>query len=344
MRAYRRRKVLALAAGVLAAATACTSSAPPTSTKQAAAASATPTPSPSAVGLTRAEAAKEFNDFIVTDDRLRVAGDQEVHLEGLLDLEAKDLTTGGQTLLTVAAFLSTDYAPPRYKWGSPTLYVPRFAVDEKAPWFSALATRNGRPTLLTFAKAADRWRLSSVAQLLPGQQLPEIELDAESFATALAPDDKTVTISPQFMQPVHASVAETGTAGVTAGLLAAGPYTTEVAEQIASLRDKAKGNGYSYDSIFSADNFPVYALRTKDGGALIQYSLSRTTTTTTKTAEDDYIPVPESARWAISAPVLRRTLRLIETHQYATAVPPLSRPSAAAVIAHDGALTKASGQ
>ncbi|MGI5283741.1 hypothetical protein ACQEVF_10450 [Nonomuraea polychroma] len=339
MRAYGRRKVLALAAGVLAAATACTGNAPPTPTKQAAAASATPTPSADAVAVTRAEAAKEFRDIMVTDDALRVKSD----LEGRLDWAARDLTTGGQALLTVAAYLSTDYAPPRYRWGQPTLYVPRFAADEKAPWFTALATRDGQPTLLTFAKS-DRWRLSSVARLLPGQELPEIEVDADGYATALAPDDKTVTISPQFMQPVHASVAETGTAGVTAGLLAAGPYTTDVAEQIASLREKAKSSGFSYDSIFSADNFPVYALRTADGGALIQYSLSRTTTTTTKTAEDDYIPVPESARWAISTPVLRRTLRLVETHQYATAVPPLSRPSAANVIAHDGALTKASGQ
>jgi hypothetical protein len=331
--------VLALAAGVLAAATACTGNATPPPPTKSAVATTTPSPSASTPAITRAEAAKEFTKIVVTDDALRVKSP----LEGRLDLEAKDLMTGGQAPLTVAAYLSTDFAPPRYKWGPPTFYVPKFSSQERAPWFSALATRNGHPTLLTFAKS-DRWRLSSAAQLLPGQGVPEIELDAEGYATALAPDDKTVTISPQFMQPVHASVAETGSAGVTAGLIAAGPYTTEVAEQIAIQRERAKNDGFSYDSIFSADNFPVYALRTRSGGALIQYSLSRTTTTTTKTAEDDYLPVPEQARWAIDSAVLRRTLRLIETHQYATAVPPLSRPSAAAVIAHDGALTRASGQ
>ncbi|MGN9836936.1 hypothetical protein ACTMTI_02310 [Nonomuraea sp. H19] len=339
MRVYGRRKVLALAAGVLAAATACTGNATPASSKAAATHSATPTtPAPAPPGVTRDEAAKVFSEITVTDDLLRVKND----LQGRLGL-AVDLMTGGQTPLTLAAYLSTDYAPPRHKWGVPTLYVPRFATDERAPWFSALATRDGKPTLLTFAKS-DRWRLSSAAQLVQDQQVPDIELDADGYAAALAPDDKTVTISPQFMQPVHASVAETGSAGVTAGLIAAGPYTTEVAQQIADLREKAKLDGFSYDSIFSADSFPVYALRTEDGGALIQYSLSRTTTTTTKTAEDDYIPVPESAGWAISTPVLRRSLRLIETHQYATAVPPLSKPSAAAVIAHDGGLTRASGQ
>ncbi len=334
--------MLALAAGVLAAATACTSSAAPPSTKPAAA-SSTPSPSASAVAVTRAEAAKVFTEITLGDNVLRADGLRgESSLEGRLKLEVEGLTTGGRTPLTQAAFLSTGYAPPRYRWGTPTLYVPRFPPGEQAPWFSALATRDGRPALLTFAKS-DLWRLSSVAQLLPDQQVPEIQVDSEGYATALAPDDKTVTISPQFMQPVHASVAETGSAGVTAGLLAPGPYTTEVAEQIADLRKEAKLSGYSYDSIFSADSFPVYALRTADGGALIQYSLSRTTTTTTRTAEDDPLPVPDSARWAISDPVLRRTLRLVETHQYATAVPPLAKPSAAAVIAHDGGLTRASG-
>jgi hypothetical protein len=42
------------------------------------------------------------------------------------------------------------------------------------------------------------------------------------------------------------------------------------------------------------------------------------------------------ARWAISSPVPR----LVETHRYATAVPSLSMPSAAAVIAYDGGLNE----
>ncbi|MEO3871221.1 hypothetical protein ABGB18_20610 [Nonomuraea sp. B12E4] len=346
MRAYGRRKALALAFGVLAVATACSGGAPPATTKSAMALSPTPSPTGEQPAVTLTEAAGEFTKITVTDDAFRVRSRDPAlreALKGRLRM-AKDQLTGGQASLTEAAYLSTDYAPHRYRWGAPTLFVPRFAPDEKAPWFSALATRDGRPTLLTFAKS-DRWRLSSAAELLPGQELPEIELDDDGYATPVASDDKTITISPQFMGPVHASVAETGSAGVTAGLLAAGPYTTEVAEQIASLREKAKLDGFSYDSIFSADNFPVYALRTSNGGALIQYSLSRNTTTNTKTAEKDFIPVPDSARWAIKDDdkVVRRSLKLTETHQYATAVPPLTAPAAASVIAHDGALTRASG-
>ncbi|MFG1703613.1 hypothetical protein ACFLIM_10500 [Nonomuraea sp. M3C6] len=337
MRAYGRRKVLALAAGVLAAVTACTGNGQPAPTRSAVAASASPSPTLPPPAVTRAEAAEVFDEITVTDDTLRVKSD----LQGRLAL-ALDLTTGGQTPLTVAAYLSTGGAPPRYRWGAPTLFVPRFGQAERAPWFSALATRNGRPTLLTFAKS-DRWRLSSAAQLLPGQELPKIKLDADGYAAAVAPDDKTVTISPQFMGPVHASVAETGSAGVTAGLIAGGPYTTEVAEQIATDRGTAKDGGLGYDSIFSADNWPVYALRTENGGALIQYSLSRNTSTKNMTDKSYIIPVPEEAGWAMTDSTVRLSLKLTEVHQYATAVPPLTAPAAAAVIAHDGALTRASG-
>ncbi|WP_207755959.1 hypothetical protein, partial [Nonomuraea cypriaca] len=313
MRAYGRRKALALAAGVLAAATACSADVPPAPSKApASAAAASPTPSEPEPAVTREEAAKVFRDITLTDDALRVKSDEH-DLEGRLSL-ATDITTGGQTQLTVAAYLSTDYAPPRYRWGAPTLYVPRFPPEERSPWFSALATRAGDPTLLTFAKS-DRWRLSSVARLLPGQESPRIELDEEGYATALASDDKTVTISPQFIGPVHATMAETGSSGVTAGLIAPGQYTSEIAEQIAQDREQAREDGFTYDSIFSADNWPVYGLRTENGGALIQYSLTRNTSTRNVANKSYIIPVPEDASWSIPTRSVPRSLKVTEIHQ-----------------------------
>jgi hypothetical protein len=329
--------VLALAVGLLATVGACTGSVQAPPTKTAAARAASPAPAAPAPALTRSEAAKAFNTVLVTDDALRVPSE----VPGRLRL-ARELTTGGQTPLLQAAYLSTGNRPPRYTWGLPALLVPRFAQGS-ALWFSALVTRNGRSTLLTFTKG-EIWQLSSAAQLLPGQTLPDVRLDADGYATAVAIDDKTITISPQYMGPVHASVAETGAAGVTAGLIADGPYTTGVAEQIATVREQSKVAGFSYDSIFSADNWPVYSLRTEDGGALIQYSLSRNTTTKTIANETYKIPVPAAAAWTMpDRPTTPLSLKLTEIHQYAAVVPPLTAPAAARVIAHDGALTGAMG-
>ncbi|WP_336207828.1 hypothetical protein [Nonomuraea sp. LPB2021202275-12-8] len=336
MRVHGRRTALALAVALLASA--CSGPAGPAPAPAAATrgVSAAPSTSPTAAAtaVTPVEAAQVFATFTATDNVLRDGGDLRLAMEYVRDAEAR---------LTAVAFLSTDGEPPRRRWGPPILYVPRFPASEQAPWFSVLATRDGHPTMLTFAKAGD-WRLGAAARLLSGQEAPRIQLDPEGYATALAPDDKGVTISPQYMGPLHATVAEAGAEGVSAGLIGSGPYTTEVAAQITADRERAKKNGFSYDSIFTANDHPVYGLRTQDGGAVIQYSLSRTTTTTTKTAEDDYIPVPATARWAIDAPVVRRNLRITEVHQYVTAVPPSTAPAAAEVIGHDGALTRAAGQ
>ncbi|MEU8145566.1 hypothetical protein [Nonomuraea sp. NPDC048901] len=339
MRSYGRRKVLALAAGLLAAAVGCSAAPQPEPSQVAAttAKSVTPTPSAETPLITPADAAKAFATFTATDDLLRAGGDLRLAMELTRDAEAQ---------LTSSAFLSTGNRPPRYTWGAPTLFVPRFKQSETAVWFTVLATRNGHPTLLTFANAdakSDDWRLSSATQLLPGQDPPRIQLDAEGYATVLAPDDKSITISPQFMGPLHATVAEAGETGVAAGLLERGPYTTDVAEQITTDRERAKIGGFSYDSIFSAGDYPVYALRMVGGGALIQYAMTRTTTTTVETDKADFVPVPESARWLYHNDRARRFLKTTEINQYATVVPPSGTPTPAAIIAHTGALTKAVG-
>ncbi|MCP2345782.1 hypothetical protein [Nonomuraea roseoviolacea] len=347
MRASGRLRTLALAAGLLAGATACSggSAAPPSAsvTRAAVTSSATATPAPPPPEVTRAQAGEVFSTLTATDDVLRAAAPKL--RDGTLR-DALDLTRDAEAQLTTAAYQSTGYHPPRYEWGSPVLYVPRFPAGAESPWFTALVTRDGHPTLLTFARVnrGAEWQISAVTRLLDGQDPPPVQLDSEGYATALDPGDKSVTISPQYMGPLHATVAEAGATGVAAGLIAPGPYTTDLAEEISDERTAAKEDGLSYDSIFSGNDYPVYALRTRDGGALIQYSLSRNTTTTAQTNVKDFIPVPDDAQWAIDEPKVRRTLKLTETHQYATAVPPASAPAAARVIAHEGGLTRASGE
>ncbi|WP_214321028.1 hypothetical protein [Nonomuraea sediminis] len=339
MRVIGRLKALALAVGLLAGAAACTTSASPATTPSTAGATPTPTPSPTAPPVTPVEAAKVFATFTASDNALRRAGNMQPALR--MDM---DNTRDAYAQLTAAAFASTGGHPPQYTWGPPTLYVPRFKPDEQALWFTALATRNGHPTLVTFAKSGD-WRVSATEQLLPGQDPPQVQLDAEGYATALPPDDKSVTISPQFMGPLHATIAEAGATGVTEGLIEPGPLTTDIAAQIATSRADAKGSGYGYDSIFSQGDYPFYALRTRDGGALIQYALTRITSTIprTKAAKDDGIPVPESARWAIKFRSVDNVLKLTETHLYAAVVPSAKAPAPARVLAHDGALTRVNG-
>ncbi|GAA0948738.1 lipoprotein [Nonomuraea longicatena] len=330
-----------LAAGLMAGAVAC-SGAPETGL------SAKVDPTPAATGpaaepaataalVTPEQAREVFATITSTDNLARAMGSH---------MYAEQLNRDGQNSLTSTAFQVNDGRPPTRAWGPPEVFVPRFTAEEGSPWFTALATRDGRPTLLTFVRGDSGWRLSLAAELVPGEKAPEVALDAEGYATVVPPEDKSVLIGPKFMAPLHATVAETGSGGVAAELLTAGPYTTEVAAKSAADRKKWELDGYSYDAIFTPGDNPVYALRTADGGALIQYTLTRATTTTpaTKSAESEGVPVPREARWAIDVSRARRSLKIYEVNQYATAVPPATSTTRATVIARDGAIHRAVGE
>ncbi|MEU4549507.1 hypothetical protein [Nonomuraea dietziae] len=332
MRAYGRRRMLALAAGLLAAATACSGSGEPASSPVAAAtsaAAAAPTTPSVAPGVSLSEAANAFSEYIVTDDLLRAAGERRL---------GRELARDGRADLTTADFASTDDRPARHSWGTPTFLVPRLLPDEPL-WFSVVVPRDNRTAVLTFAKGPD-WRLSALALLLPGQRLPEVKLDTSGYAEVVGSEDKGVQISPRYIAPLHATIAERGPAGIAAGLIAAGPYTTETAAEIADSRAAAKKDGFTYDSIFSAADYPVYALRTVDGGALVQYSLLRTTSMNSVISVSPFLPVPPEGRWALTREQYRDNIKIFETQQYVATVPPAS---AATVIAYDGAITKGSG-
>ncbi|WP_084962086.1 hypothetical protein [Thermoactinospora rubra] len=338
MRAYGRRRFLALALGLVAGAAGCTSQPAPRSTQVAARSTVTPSPTPSEPPITPSKARAAFAAYVATDDRVRGAGDLSWAL---------DTVTGGRHDLTKAEYESTGGEPRRPAWGEPTVLVPRLAAGDRNPWFSVVVERDGTPAILTFVRAGEDWRLSSAAALARDRRLPAVKLDADGYAEPLASGDQSVAISPKFMAPLHATIAEAGPQGIAAGLIAPGPFTTEVAEQIAEDRERWKGTGYDYDSIFSTGELPVYALRTEDGGALVQYSLSRQTTITpvTDSAASTPIGVPKAAQWAVGRSYVSvaqlEPLKVFEMHQYATAVPPAGASQPAVVVAHDGAVTRA---
>lgn len=333
----RAKGLLALGALLLISLTACSGgdvahpSSAPTAT-----ASAVSTPKPAPTPITLARARAEFKAFTAADEWVRAAG---------LYRDALEQVTGGQSALTAAAFDSAKGRPAAYRWGEPTMLVPRLAAHDGNPWFSAIADRDGRPTLVTLAWTGGRWRLSSMAVL---RRIPQVELDADGYAVPVASQDTGVLISPKYVAPLHATIAEAGPDGVAGKLISPGPYTTEIAERDAEDRAMWRGREYDNDSTFSTGDLPIYALRTKDGGALVQYSLTRTTTVTPKTSGEEGvpIPVPERARWVIGEvvrPTRLKPLSVSEVHQFATLVPPVRADHPADVIAHDGGVTKASG-
>ncbi|GGP87117.1 hypothetical protein [Streptosporangium pseudovulgare] len=345
MRAHRRRGPLALALALVTCAAACSGPGDQTPLKGGMPPGSTPTPAaPAEPPVTLAEA----------DDALAGVLDAEGVLSGATPHLAADRrymlaqTCDAQQALSSAAFNVSAGAPPHHTWGRPRLLVPRV---QRAPyWFAAVVSREdsaggSRTAVLTLTERDDRWCVSSTALLEPGERVPEIARDAEGYATALDQDDRSVEISPRLMAPLHATAAEQGTQGIAAGLVEKGRRTTGYAEEIAAERKKYKADDcQGYDSIFGASGYPVRALRTADGGAMVMYSLIRTDTLTVKVVPCAMIRVPKHLERLVSGSNLPvKELRIVETQPYVSVVPRRNAHGPARVIAYLGAVTKVFG-
>ncbi|MEV7005775.1 hypothetical protein [Streptosporangium sp. NPDC051022] len=335
--------VLAPLTALLAAAAACSSSGGTAPKRSAQATTPASTSAPAALStppVTLAEANRALSGILGAEALLEGAAPHlEADRRNILEQ-----TRDAQEALTAAAFNTSAGPLPHYTWGRPEVLVPR---AQRAPfWFAAIVDRQDtagetRSAVLTVTRYGEHeWYLSSTSLLDPGSRAPEVAKDAQGYATALDDDDPTVEISPRLMAPLHATSAEEGSAGFAAGLIEKGPHTTGYAEEIAGKRPKYKTDCLGYDSIFGASNYPVRALRTVDGGAMIMYSLTRTTTVTAKIEPCAYIRVPPNVERLASATTARKELRTVETQLYVSTVPAKNSRRAARVIGYLGGVTK----
>jgi hypothetical protein len=296
--------------------------------------------------VTLREAARELETLLAADDVARASGEVRLALE---------LARDGQHAITPAIYRSAGLTPPRYVWGRPRLLVPR--LSDYPHWFAALVERREadnprarpRTAVLVLMRDAEHapWRLAFSALLDEDREPPSVALDDEGYATALATRDESIKISPHLIGAVHATIAEEGTVAFAKGLFAPGPYTTGYYTEITESRRLAKERDcMNYDSIFAATTYPVYALRREDGGALVFYSLNRTTTwhPVLKCGEGRRLEIPEGARWLLSDPSIVAQRQIVETQHYVSVVPPKNAAAPAEVIAYDGMITKASAR
>lgn len=309
---------------------------------------ATPSPSPQPPAVTLDEAREALDTFLATDGVVRAAQ---------ADRWTISLTRDGRRPITVARLHSRSAKASRYTWRHHQVFVPRQRPGSSPQWFAATAERRdasgrSRTVMLAFARAgADSpWQNSSESLLYEDEDAPEVAVDEEGYATALDPRDQSVAVSPNLLGPLHATVAEEGPKGFASALIAAGPHTTGFSADIEATRQEAQGRDcMSYNSIFAVGaNYPIYALRTADGGALVFYTLVRTSTWSTdpglKCGKGRPVAIPREARWLLSTKDMQiyGKRRIQETQQYVTAVPPKTSTAPVHVIGYEGAVTEAS--
>ncbi|MQA95133.1 MAG: hypothetical protein GEV11_10990 [Streptosporangiales bacterium] len=291
--------------------------------------------------LTVQEARRAFDAFSDNTDVARASGDERLALQYVTD---------GQAQLTAAAFRRAAYVGeplPRYRYTSPRLFVPRTGTYPR--WFVAAAKRTGdgqtRTAVLVFTRMepGERWKVSLITLLDKGEKLPVPVIDRSGFASALRTDEQGLVLEPKMVGAMHATLAEDGPESQATRVMEPGKHTSDNAAKIEKSKERADDAGLAYDAIFSAPRQPSFALRTRDGGALVLYPLAFDTVVVAKSEDVDRVPVPQEVQHLLEKLILKEELDVIELYQYAAYNPPKGK-GRARVLGAEGTVVKADGE
>ena len=169
---------------------------------------------------------------------------------------------------------------PRYRYGTPTFYVP--ALTGYPQWFVVAAERTtvtgGKPgakasTLMLFDRETKSvaWTLSGTAVL--SRPLPAIARNADGYAIAVPTSDSALLLRPEVVGATHAAVVDDGPASPAAAVVAAGPQTTGLYAAQAARAAAEQARGLQYQWLLQGSTWPQTGLRLAGGGALIFYGM-----------------------------------------------------------------------
>ncbi|TDC54657.1 hypothetical protein E1281_15940 [Actinomadura sp. KC345] len=167
---------------------------------------------------------------------------------------------------------------PKLAFREASFYIPRLGGYPQ--WFAAGAvTGQGKQArrhamLFTRAKAGAPWLLASDPR--PGDDpLSRVALDPDGYATPVAQDAEGLAVPPRKLPAAHAALLTEGPRAEDASVIADGPQTSETYKALTQGAKTLAGRGVTLSSRFSAAPYTVYALRTKDRGALVWYVLKQ---------------------------------------------------------------------
>lgn len=309
-------------------------------------AESSPDTSPPPEPLTLQTADKAFRSFVTNEDVARASGDERLALWW---------TSEGQSQLTAAAFrraVAAGDPVPRYRYGTPSLYVPRLR-PEGIQWFVTVVRRSApdgkdpHTMIMGFvrSKPTMRWRLSLATSLDKKQKPPKIAVDGEGYAKPLATFDTGLLIPPRVVASIQATLAEEGPENVAAKVMEAGKHTTGYYTSDQKATKPKKGSGLHINTVYGATAFPIFPLATTDGGGIVLYALSRDAVSIKNKKKPGHVPIPTDAAPFIAADLVHSELDVTQTLQFATLVPAAPKDKddhdKAVIIAADGGTIKA---
>ncbi len=282
----------------------------------------------SVTGPTPASALGVFNSFVTVE---------KVALANRNELLALSLLTGSQYSITGATYAATGHPVIGPVYGHPTLYVPKLTTYPQ--WFMATVPERAAPgdpvrtALLVFDRpdAETTWALSGSVLLNPGAPALKVAVDGSGYATALATSDGALKLRPDVVGAMHAAVADDGPSSAATSVVQAGPQTAGLYQSNAAIARQAAAQNTTYSWELEGTSYPVFALRTAGGGALVLYTMTLATLTVpdhlppahSKTQRPG-MPVPAALKNLVPAthPPFQHGLTVYSTLSYLALDPP----------------------
>ncbi|RKS76463.1 hypothetical protein BZB76_1818 [Actinomadura pelletieri DSM 43383] len=169
--------------------------------------------------------------------------------------------------------------PPKLRFTNTAFYIPR--LRSHPHWFAvgAVSGKGKHMTrhamLFTQAKPGAPWLLTA-DPYLADDTLSRVALDPNGFATPVRPETtKGLAVAPRKVPDAHAALLTTGPGAAGTSVLADGLQTTETYKALKRGEKTLAGRGVTLSSRFSSAQYSVYALRTKDRGAVVWYVLKQ---------------------------------------------------------------------
>jgi hypothetical protein len=266
--------------------------------------------------LAKPQAAQVLARYTETVNRANAAAGRSADT-GLL----RSVTTGPQLEMAFAADKFRRAAKEPYQpisFTKPVFYIPRLTGYPR--WFAVDAVARTVRHALVFSQDGPQapWLLAA-GPYLGGAALAATALDDEGYAAPVSPAKQDLAMTPEDVRAVHATLMTSGT-GAAHGL-AAGPHTSESYAALRKATGQLRSNGITLTTAFTPNpSSPVYTLRTKNGGALVWYTLrQREIYVATKPGA---ISVTGDLVGLVPAKAVKTRLNSTALIQYLAAVPP----------------------
>jgi hypothetical protein len=209
-------------------------------------------------------------------------------------------------------------------------YIPRLPQGSYPRWFAVKSTyvttadgKNLGTAYVVFTQnaAGAPWKDVTEPDILPGQALPQIAVDASGYAQSVAPDAGDLDVAPDKIGQVTAEWLDQ---------LAASKSDSVIKDESGNLTDlqdevfwRSGQGGAPMDAtdVHSAPAGQVFALKTTSGGALVFYTTTAKLTLTPANGDTiSGLNIPGYYSPANSAGLTSATVGYVE--QFATYIPP----------------------